>query len=568
MTAHTGLSIHNQLGVTYDPAITLNLEEFDLSVVLDRAIVVTDPIYETKVKGAALTFPNIAQTGVDTNSFFDDFYNRIHIIPNAFSFGTLVAIDTKTFEVWNSFVDQNLVLDAVSGPTPTQSGVTVTTDTLPSTFHPFESKEYSIVADVVGPPDIGFTFTFDFTSPYDLDITTTGTRVSLWGEMPQKEWQETYEWLTNILESYSGKKQFISLRNQPRRVLTHHYSVLSHQERGRIDNKIRASMANNYAVPMWSQFKKLTQDTSVSGTFIYIDTARMDIEVGSFILLWNNDTQYEAGVIKSIDASYIELERGVDNEYLINALCAPLVLCYLPKEINQSMLPLNKTNYSIKFKAKAGVSIASADLSDTYDNGTDDLDIFIDRSIILSSNTQSSVHKAKYTPVDNITGVHLIDYSFNHSIGMHKVTRLFHTREDAWNFRAWLQKMNGKQGAFWLPNFNATFITVGTIASTSTIVKISDIELTDVFNGTPFVNELGIILKDGTQIFRTIVSVGKNAPNEDILLDATVGTEFTADTVDRIGLIHKVGILTDNLTFNFKHDGLSSVSFDVEELLQ
>ena len=86
-----------------------------------------------------------AAAGVRQGSFFDDWYNRIHLAPTALDVGNLVSAQTHQIEVWNAYrTPQQLAAITAQG----NDGLTLTGPAAPpTTYAPLEARIYTLSVD-------------------------------------------------------------------------------------------------------------------------------------------------------------------------------------------------------------------------------------------------------------------------------------------------------------------------------------------------------------------------------------------------------------------------------------
>src|SRR3546814_21041247 len=74
-------------------------------------------------------------------SYFDDFYNRIHISPSRIDLGNLISVQTRNVVVWNAWLDQPRSLTALAFVAA--GGITATGEgALPLAFAPLQQRTW------------------------------------------------------------------------------------------------------------------------------------------------------------------------------------------------------------------------------------------------------------------------------------------------------------------------------------------------------------------------------------------------------------------------------------------
>ena len=71
---------------------------------------------------------------------------------------------------------------------------------------------------------------------------------------------EKYEFLTNIITSYSGAEQRISLRDIPRRYISYDYAAMNKFEAQWLRALLRMKQTNTMYIPMWHRQLYLSEE--------------------------------------------------------------------------------------------------------------------------------------------------------------------------------------------------------------------------------------------------------------------------------------------------------------------
>lgn len=154
--------------------------------------------------GAALLTGNypvsttpLARNGSIATSYYDDYYNRVHVIPRTLDIGNLLSVQTRQVSVWNAWLTSRALSAITESGTDglTESGIVA-----PTTFAPLEERAFVITVDTAGPAAIDAEYVFVFVGESPR-LSVVGHRVVVFGHPPN--WSapvvERLEWLLSLI---------------------------------------------------------------------------------------------------------------------------------------------------------------------------------------------------------------------------------------------------------------------------------------------------------------------------------------------------------------------------------
>lgn len=185
---------------------------------------------------------SLEKTGNRVHSFFDDFYNRIYILPPTANFGPIAGETTIEIFVWNAFLSQKTL---TSITTADDEGVTLDGPATPTIYKALQFRPYEVTVTLDGPPEVGALYTFIFEGgALEAYLPAVGLRAKLWPFVVN--WREgyriSYEFWTDIFTSDSGKEQRRALRATPRKKIEFLAQVT--HERLRVLKRLLSSWQN------------------------------------------------------------------------------------------------------------------------------------------------------------------------------------------------------------------------------------------------------------------------------------------------------------------------------------
>lgn len=242
-------------------------------------------------------------------SYFDDYYQRIHINPLALALGTIGTVQTHPVEVWNAFVSPAQSQTLASVVSAGADGITLTAPgVVPMIFAPNQDAVWTLAITPDGPPVINAGLTWTFTGLDPQTVLVTGDRVVAWSW--RCNWAdgvtEREAWFTDIPRSRAGAEQRIARRLTPRRNVE--FSFIAQGDARKLAEQSLFGWAQRvWALPVWPDVSLLQADAAVAAGVLALDTTHRDFVDGGLLLLRASATQYEVAAIGTISAGSIAL---------------------------------------------------------------------------------------------------------------------------------------------------------------------------------------------------------------------------------------------------------------------
>lgn len=484
---------------------------------------------------------------VKSQSFFDDYYNRIHISPSRLELGNIASEQSQTVSLWNSYLEAKVLLDIENVP----DGIDITGQTNPPlNFTALQelSWDLSILSD--GPSSIDSLITWQFGSD-EAKLHITGTRIIAFGWLV--DWnnnvKETLQWRTDILQSSSGYEQRRALRLAPKISLEADFLLID-KERQFFDLVMVGWGARTFVLPIWYQQQWL-QTVHNSGSFVvYCDTTHRNFRSNRLALLRGQD---------AFDNETIEIESVLSDRLILKR---PLIktwskgTCLSPAATTQLESPpqlIKRTDRMMRchliFNLSESIDHSASLPTTTYRN----YPVFAEAPNEREDLTHS--HERLLHVIENATGVSLKTDSAKAAFQLYRYQWLTHGRLSQANLRSFLYGLRGSQKAVWLPTFSDDLTLKATITSTS---QSMDVEWCGY---TRFaVNQLGrqdiqITLKSGVVLFRRIISSTEiNSQTERLLVDSIFPNQILTTDIIRISFITLCRLSNDTVSIEHVND--------------
>lgn len=240
-----------------------------------------------------LTFRRLHQplrrgiAGAVSNSFRQDFYERVHVFPSRMALGTIASEQTRLVSVWNAYTQQNANLAAI---TPTNAGGLILTGPgVPLVMTPLQELVWTLRITADGSPQINASFLFDFSNvPDPLPLIITGTRASLLPVVPEVPVVERWRWLTDTHVSVDGTEQRVGLRPVPRRSLRTRLVFVKAAELREQYRTLMASVGRLF-IPYFQYATTVTETAGTGDSALSFDVGLADVRNGDYVVIVQQD---------------------------------------------------------------------------------------------------------------------------------------------------------------------------------------------------------------------------------------------------------------------------------------
>lgn len=507
------------------------------------------PPHGSDAGGTRATGPRVASLPVRSNpqeragyratSYFDDFYNRIHVSPTAIDFGNISPPQTRTFTVWNAFVVPKTLLDVA--PVGDDAGLGLAPGA-PMVFAALKEVTFTLTATADVAPVVDVEFEFEWSGTSSPPITVTGSAVIAvpWPQLVPMV--ETLTWSTDVMTALDGSEQAASLRDTPRQT----YQLTLHpKDFTGAQHAIMGGYGRGFAVPSRDEGQPCS--VVAGATQILCDTSLGDWR--EMAMIWASETDFEIVEIDSVLADRLVLKRPAAGTRAGRVY---------PTATARMVGDPRRTTYGfagmidVTFEFTRTVDLAAA-ASPTQWNGYD----VLMKSPVL--NPLEDTGSQRLEVLDNGTGTPTTDRYWKRA----KVARPMRwvvSRAEMWPLRRWLHRRRGQWRLFYHPSFEPDFTAAG-----SGIVSGALVVLPNGFERYGKTKALAIRKIDGTYVFANITGVTDAGSTIVLAVSPTLGTLNYTD-IDRISLMGLKRLASDTVEINHIGGGTHEVSAEFLEL--
>jgi hypothetical protein len=478
----------------------------------------------------AISHHNLAGQRVET--FGGQLFEKIIVIPRVKALGFVLSATQFPVEVWNTFRDSDQTLESI---TITGSGGLTLADIYgePLVFAALGSYIYQATIPSVGPAQISQDVVFAFLSGIaGADVQVTGSRIVLFSIAP--EWgegmEETLEYLTDVLRSYSDNEQRRALRQLPRRAMRYRALTLNARDAAGMESLIWGWQNQPFGVPWWPDAQPLLSDIA-PGTFVIpVSTTDRQFAAGGLAAIWVDEFTFEALSIVSVASNSVTVSsptlfawKGGPQTRVI-----PIFLCRLPAAVDVSRHSSEIDHVDLNFIGEAGQPAPAPATSPTQFKGFDVLEI--------PPNWEKSPLKRSYkrsmVTIDPKVGpIQIIDKGGTAIVGQ-EFPWWLDTHPNVTAFRAFILRRFGQLNPFWLPTWDQDLVLYQDVLSTDLGIRIKSEFYSRFLFPSPARRFIAFIPTDGSgNVYGKITAAVDNGDGtETLTLEALTGKNFPRAT--------------------------------------
>lgn len=532
-------------------AVTIDLDNYDQPYVWEFAI--KESLLSSagqRTVNRSTTFARSLLGSID-HIYKEDYYHRIHVVPETLALGNVLSNLVRYVYVWNAFYDPKTLDDVTEEGT---EGIFVTEPVAtPVDYLPLEEKTYTVEITTAGPPNIDAAVNFQF-AVYTLSVDITGSRIVLWTWIPREGYTEELQWKTNILKTRQGEQR-VAYREAPRQIFNYDF-LRPPREAAQVKTAADNWSYRRWGLPIWKEMT--TGIDAVEGdASINFDTSYRDYREDGLAVIWESADKAEAMTIINVRTDGIDLNQGLQGSYT-NALVMPLRKAITPDGFSFARSRGKWINFSATFLVIDNIDLSAASNYEQYGG----YDVLTDGNIIVGD--MSERINQPVTQIDNGQGPITIETNQDYAEFRQIVGKIENTVEGLWLWRQWLHSRYGKQKPFYLPSWNNDIQPVEIIDSSKTVFDISPVGFT-IHGDFPI--DTRLVLNSEKVYYRQVTAAEKlDNGNERITIDTTFGQDIALADIFIWSFIYLVRFDSDSVEIEHNNPYIARTSIPVRRV--
>lgn len=565
MSTFIGYNSPFPVGLTDSDRLTVQIDSLEYISFDGEMVIVDSPIQSSVSSYGTIVENETNLAGYLIPSFFELFYNRIHIIPNFIDFGDLASNQLREVRVWNAYLDSDKDLENLieSGDL---TGFDYDDITVPQTFLALEEKVFLVEISASGSPTFDGALTFDFeTGVDDPKLTIIGRRVIIFPFMPN--WstlpQERLFYLTKIQSAEQATEKRIKFRDIPRRNLLFEYAVnskeLDFESTSRARNHLEALLMawthRLFVIGIDLDSQQLREESSFGSTLVEnISTIGLDYEENGYVLFYQNWENYELVEIDSFTEDTIELKKPLSRNWEMG------LTKIMPARNAKMILPVSVQEYNLAVDSATIEWALEAPYTSSNRRSVFTTPIYKSSPVFLLKSDESGDTTREYDRKIRILDKEVGQRTYS-GPGIFGITRfsmnlLLENREMFSQFLDWLNTLSGRQKTAWFPTWAKDFFLSSPSPINSQYLVVKGQKMSSLLStGT---NRRYILIEylNGDLFYTKIESaIGSSIEDiETLFIEDGLDQLTSTDTVKRISFLRLARYDSDIFSFEWQTD--------------
>lgn len=485
------------------------------------------PVTSSLVRAFPTSFSNTFPAGeIDYSPYFSNLIMVVSgsISPYSIEAGILVSGAILSFSLSNSISQKTEIIDfsvsdtSVFGIEGIETGVV---------FNPYEEKTVNLTLLSSAPVSFSTQLTLETDTFGTIVISISGVSCITFAYLPDSL-NETITYKTQILTTYNGEEQRISVRKYPRYSYEVSYTLPCDHRSNAFRTLLGTGYPQSYAFPSWGMLEKLSYTPAVGESVLSFDPSKGTYQEDGLLILWQDNKVTEIYSIQSVSEDSITLASAISVTFTGIVYVAPLAACFLSQKPTYENDRLDNVYSSLSFSSLSFFDVPSYSFSMTYN----DLPVVLFPNI-FESKTEARSIEGGASQVDSGVGKFSLISNWNENKPTY--TRGFHLRSPAecLEFRSFLDYFRGRQKTAYIPTLDRDFILTRTVESASVQLYCETNYFSRYYSVADKKIFNHIFITDGTNTYlREIVDVQDIDDDEQlIVIDSPLGTEYTTGTL-------------------------------------
>jgi hypothetical protein len=517
---------------------------------------------------------------VESAPVYQDWFELIHVLPRSeIAFGNIITQVDQDIEIYNAYRDDSKSLTSITnnvtpgvefpeisppvvmGPQTSILGA-ATTDNSGGTG--LGTLDLTIVRALQqGLPTFSGTTVFVFSGANSPLLTLSGTRIVLIPFQFESDLDEILEFLTDVMESISGKEQRVALRGFPRQFFEVTYA-LDGVDRRRMSALLFDWQSKTFGLPLWHEEVRTTAAVSIGTTSYPVTGAdEVDFRVGGLAAIIDDSNTFDVINISAVTATTITASDPSVNAYPAGTSLMPVRVAVVRGAVPSSRALVNLEQFRTEFQVTDNDTGALSGSTTPGFWSTYNSRVLFDDCNVADSGVDQERTLRVYTQ-DNRTGK--IEVSSAWGRGKLSTLKGFtaRSRSDLLALRKLFIALQGRLKAFYLPTDHEELVAVATASIGTDTLDIEAVGYPIYAQERSPFNLLRITFTDGTELIRTVTgSVDVDADTERLTLDANWPATRTVDEFERIDFYDLVRFDSDAMRIRHRRVGLATTRMPV-----
>ncbi len=500
---------------------------------------------------------DMAWQGLQASGWGDVFFNNVFVSPALIDAGLITGDESYEFSIWHSYSSSLALL----GVTEFGGDSVELTGTKSGSVNSFESTKYLVSLNQSN-NDTSYRAAFDFGSAGSYDFKLNASQAIVlhfpidWSMQPELR----HSYLTEVIESWNGAEQRISLRDQPRLSATYQYGLTDADQY--LFGNLIGNFSGRYLVPIWPMQSELAEPVSRFDSKAMVADLSAWVVPGCRVMLSDADT-WEICMVASVVGGVVTFGDLVKKNYRSGSRLIPVSQAWINEDVSSVAHGMNVevTGASFDFDEVELLRPLPADDFTAF-NSRRVLDIRPDRSKDCTVQ-----YKRLRETLDPAIGRR---YIYDRAQGAVKYLQLswrFFDQKSRKRFDDFAELERGAQGEFYIESPLVAMQLAKDVEAPTLEITIAQANYKNFLKSNTFATAIALKMYNGTVLYRNVKNAIQGLDNTEVItLHEPVNNIMISD-VEYIAPLFLGRFESDEFAHTFDTPADSSITKIIKQLI-
>ena len=500
---------------------------------------------------------NMSWQGLQAGGWGDVFFDNVFVSPATIDAGLVTGDETYEFSIWHSYRSSLELLGVTEfgGESVELSG------TKSGLVTSFVSSKYQVSLNQSN-SNTSYRASFDFGTAGSYDFKLSASQAIVihfpidWSMQP--ELRTSY--LTEVIESWNGAEQRISLRDQPRLSSTYQYGLTDYDQY--LFGNLIGNFSGQYLVPIWPMQSELAEPVSRFDSKAIVSDLSAWVVPGCRVMLSDADT-WEICLVASVVDGVVTFSDLVKKNYRSGSRIVPVSQAWVSEDVPSTAhgMDVEVTQASFDFDVVELLRPVPVD-SFTIFNGRRVLDIRPDRSKDCTIQ-----YKRLRETLDPSIGRRYIHDRVQGAVKYLQYSWRFFDHSSRKRFDDFAELERGAQGEFYIESPLVSMSLAKDIEAATLEITIGEANYKNFLKSSTFAPAIALKLYNGTVLYRNVESATQGLDNTEVVTLKESVENIQVDDVEYIAPLFLGRFESDEFAHTFDTPADSSITKIIKQLI-
>ena len=500
---------------------------------------------------------NLSHQGLEVGTWGDVFFDNVFVSPEAIDAGLVTGDEAYEFSIWHSYRSSLELLGVTEfgGESVDLAGTKV------GSVNSFVSTKYLVsLNQTTGDTSYRAAFDFGPAGSYDFNLTASQAIVIHfhidWSMQPELR----HSYLTEVIESWSGAEQRISLRDQPRFSATYQYGLTDADQY--LFGNLVGNFSGKHLVPLWPYQSELAAPVSRFDSKATVTDLSAWVVPGCRVMLSDADT-WEICLVASVAGREVVFVDLVKKNYRSGSRLIPVGQAWIGDDVSSVAHGMDVEITGVSFDFDEVELLRPSPVDDfTMFNNRRVLDIRPDRSKDCTIQ-----YKRLRETLDPAIGRRYIHDRVQGAVKYLQYSWRFFDQQSRKRFEDFAELERGAQGEFYIESPLLAMQLAKDVEATTLEITIAQANYKNFLKSKTFAPSIALKLYNGTVLYRNVENAIQGQDNTEVITLQEPVNNIMIEDVEYIAPLFLGRFESDEFAHTFDTPADSSITKIIKQLI-